>query len=70
MFRHLIAANVDLRVHGDEERGYLVIGLEDFADADVEFWFATLDDALRAAERAADVGGWEEVTSAPPPRFD
>jgi hypothetical protein len=41
-----------LRILGDDRRGYLLAGLPVVTgDADAEFWFPTLKQAKRAAER-------------------
>jgi hypothetical protein len=55
-----------LRIVGDDQRGYLLAGLSCVAgdDDDAEFWFATLEEAKRAAVRyGADELGWQPLDS-------
>jgi hypothetical protein len=57
---------VQLRILGDETRGYLLIGLLALPhEADTEFWFATLDEAKEAAAAAGVApAAWAEITDA------
>ena len=42
--------SIQLRILGDESRGFLLVGGQGLADEDREFWFATLDDAIEAGK--------------------
>jgi hypothetical protein len=58
--------SAQVRILGDENRGYLLMGLERMPDADEqEFWFRTLDEArAAAAEYGVPADGWGDVGSA------
>jgi hypothetical protein len=54
-----------VRILGDDRRGYLLMGIWDFPEADsAEFWFATVTEAKDTAARfGVPVDAWKEVTS-------
>ncbi len=53
-----------LRIVGDDRRGYLLAGLASVADDDAEFWFATVGEAKRAAVRfGVDERRWQRLES-------
>jgi hypothetical protein len=52
-----------LRILGDDRRGYLVAGITGTAN-DGDFWFRTLDEALSRAERlGVRRDEWTEITA-------
>jgi hypothetical protein len=52
-----------LRILGDERRGYLLAGLADLPEPE-EFWFATLEEALAHAERhGVSRSAWSDITA-------
>jgi len=54
---------VQLRILGDDTRGYLLAGIPEAELNDNEFWFSILDDALAAAERlGVSRDRWRDIT--------
>ena len=54
-----------LRIVGDDRRGYLLAGLSPLANSEsAEFWFPTLSEAKRAAiPFGVDEGAWKRLES-------
>jgi len=60
-----------LRILGDDNRGYLLVGEVELAGAPVlqEFWFPSLEKALAAADAAGIPRlAWDAEVAAPKPR--
>lgn len=56
--------HTQLRILGDDNRGYLLMGGFELAD-DGEFWFGTLAEAKEAAlELGVPIDAWGDVTDA------
>jgi hypothetical protein len=57
------ATRHQLRLLGDERRGYLLVGLAALPDGeDAEFWFATVEEAKQAAaEHGVRLEDWDDV---------
>jgi hypothetical protein len=52
-----------IRILGDDQRGYLITGLADVPDGG-DFWFETLPEAIARAEAlGVEVDGWTEITN-------
>ena len=52
-----------LRILGDEQRGYLLAGYRDAAGTE-DFWFRTLSEALAQADRLGVArADWTEITA-------
>jgi hypothetical protein len=59
-----VARHAQLRILGDDERGYLLMGAFDLLDDEPEFWFATLDEAKAQSTRiGVPLDAWSEITS-------
>jgi hypothetical protein len=54
-----------LRILGDDTRGYILMGAFALSDQDeMEFWFATLDEAKGAAQKlGVPAHAWGDVTT-------
>jgi hypothetical protein len=53
-----------LRILGDDQRGYLLAGYPEAAAESEDFWFCTLPEALGQAERLGVArSDWSEITA-------